>query len=458
MTINISNLQKSSEEIKEEMFSLMQELFPICRSITGNGVRKTLERIKKDIPLSKFEIPTGTQVFDWIIPKEWNIVDAYVSDLSGKKIIDFQKSNLHVVNYSIPIKKQISLNELKKHIFSNPEKPNYIPYVTSYYNETWGFCLEHNELIKMKDKKYDVIIESKLEDGFLTYGEFFIKGESENEILISTYICHPSMCNDNLSGVVVATALAKYLKNLKLKYSIRFLFIPETIGAISWLYLNQNKIKNIKHGLVLTCLGDSGHFTYKKSRRGDAEIDETVVKILKESKKKFEVVEFFPWGSDERQFCSPGFNLPVGSLIRTMYDKFPEYHTSGDNLDFMNKNSLKESFEKYFLIISELEKNFGIKKIHVNEKREKIRSDKESYFLTTNPKCEPQLGKYNVYKNFGGQYEESQKERKLAIFWILNYSDGVHSLEDIARKSKLDLDLIKKISSLLESKKLILRN
>jgi len=458
MTINISNLQKSSEEIKEEMFSLMQELFPICRSITGNGVRKTLERIKKDIPLSKFEIPTGTQVFDWTIPKEWNIVDAYVSDLSGKKIIDFQKSNLHVVNYSIPIKKQISLNELKKHIFSNPEKPDYIPYVTSYYNETWGFCLEHSELIKMKDKKYDVIIESKLENGFLTYGEFFIKGESENEILISTYICHPSMCNDNLSGVVVATALAKYLKNLKLKYSIRFLFIPETIGAISWLYLNQNKIKNIKHGLVLTCLGDSGHFTYKKSRKGDAEIDETVVKILKESKKKFEVVEFFPWGSDERQFCSPGFNLPVGSLIRTMYDKFPEYHTSGDNLDFMNKNSLKESFEKYFLIISELEKNFGIKKIHVNEKKEKIRSDKESYFLATNPKCEPQLGKYNVYKNFGGQYEESKKELKNAIFWILNYSDGIHSLEDIARKSKLDLDLIKKTSSLLESKKLILRN
>ena len=458
MTINISNLQKSSEEIKEEMFSLMQELFPICRSITGNGVRKTLERIKKDIPLSKFEIPTGTQVFDWTIPKEWNIVDAYVSDLSGKKIIDFQKSNLHVVNYSIPIKKQISLNELKKHIFSNPEKPDYIPYVTSYYNETWGFCLEHSELIKMKDKKYDVIIESKLENGFLTYGEFFIKGESENEILISTYICHPSMCNDNLSGVVVATALAKYLKNLKLKYSIRFLFIPETIGAISWLYLNQNKIKNIKHGLVLTCLGDSGHFTYKKSRKGDAEIDETVVKILKESKKKFEVVEFFPWGSDERQFCSPGFNLPVGSLIRTMYDKFPEYHTSGDNLDFMNKNSLKESFEKYFLIISELEKNFGIKKIHVNEKKEKIRSDKESYFLATNPKCEPQLGKYNLYKNFGGQYEESKKELKNAIFWILNYSDGIHSLEDIARKSKLDLDLIKKTSSLLESKKLILRN
>ena len=458
MTINISNLQKSSEEIKEEMFSLMQELFPICRSITGNGVRKTLERIKKDIPLSKFEIPTGTQVFDWTIPKEWNIVDAYVSDLSGKKIIDFQKSNLHVVNYSIPIKKQISLNELKKHIFSNPEKPDYIPYVTSYYNETWGFCLEHSELIKMKDKKYDVIIESKLENGFLTYGEFFIKGESENEILISTYICHPSMCNDNLSGVVVATALAKYLKNLKLKYSIRFLFIPETIGAISWLYLNQNKIKNIKHGLVLTCLGDSGHFTYKKSRKGDAEIDETVVKILKESKKKFEVVEFFPWGSDERQFCSPGFNLPVGSLIRTMYDKFPEYHTSGDNLDFMNKNSLKESFEKYFLIISELEKNFGIKKIHVNEKKEKIRSDKENYFLATNPKCEPQLGKYNVYKNFGGQYEESKKELKNAIFWILNYSDGIHSLEDIARKSKLDLDLIKKTSSLLESKKLILRN
>jgi len=456
MTADISNLQKSSEEIKEEMFSLMQELFPICRSITGNGVRKTLEIIKKDISLLKFEIPTGTEVFDWTIPKEWNIVDAYVSDLTGKRIIDFQKSNLHVVSYSIPIKKQISLNELKEHIFSNPEKPDYIPYVTSYYNETWGFCLEHNELIKMKDEKYNVCIESKLENGSLTYGEFFIKGESEDEILISTYTCHPSMCNDNLSGIVVATALAKYLKNLKLKYSIRFLFIPETIGAISWLSRNQNKIKNVKHGLVLTCLGDSGHFIYKKSRIGNAEIDKTVEKILKKLKKKFEIVEFFPWGSDERQFCSPGFNLPVGSLMRSMYDKFPEYHTSGDNLDFVNKNALKESFEAYFLIILELEKKIGIKNIYSSE--EVIKSDKESYFLRMNPKCEPRLGKYDIYENFGGQYEKRKKELKNAIFWILNYSDGFHSLEDIARKSKLDLDIINKTASLLESKKLILRN
>jgi len=458
MTIEISKLSESLEVITEEMFSLIQELFPICRSITGNGVRESLERIKEDIPITKHEIPTGTKVFDWIIPKEWNIKDAYVTDLNGKKIIDFQKSNLHIVSYSTPIKKQISLDELKKHIFSIPEKPDYIPYVTSYYNETWGFCLEHNKLIEMNDEKYNISIESKLEDGFLTYGEFLIEGESKDEILISSYICHPSMCNDNLSGVVVATALAKYLKNFKLKYSIRFLFIPETIGAISWLYLNKNKTNNIKHGLILTCLGDSGHFIYKKSRRGDTEIDETVVKILNESKKKFEVVDFFPWGSDERQFCSPGFNLPVGSLMRSMYGKFPEYHTSADNLEFMNKNSLQESFEQYFLIISELEKNFTKAKIESKIMKEKVRLEHEDYFLSTNPNCEPQLGKYDLYEKFGGQYDKEKDDLKSAIFWILNLSDGSHSLKEIAASSNLDLEIIKKIALLLESKKLILRD
>ena len=458
MTIEISKLSESLEVITEEMFSLIQELFPICRSITGNGVRESLERIKENIPITKHEIPTGTKVFDWIIPKEWNIKDAYVTDLNGKKIIDFQKSNLHIVSYSTPIKKQISLDELKKHIFSIPEKPDYIPYATSYYNETWGFCLEHNKLIEMNDEKYNISIESKLEDGFLTYGEFLIEGESKDEILISSYICHPSMCNDNLSGVVVATALAKYLKNFKLKYSIRFLFIPETIGAISWLYLNKNKTNNIKHGLILTCLGDSGHFIYKKSRRGDTEIDETVVKILNESKKKFEVVDFFPWGSDERQFCSPGFNLPVGSLMRSMYGKFPEYHTSADNLEFMNKNSLQESFEQYFLIISELEKNFTKAKIESKIMKEKVRLEHEDYFLSTNPNCEPQLGKYDLYEKFGGQYDKEKDDLKSAIFWILNFSDGSHSLKEIAARSNLDLEIIKKTALLLESKKLILRD
>ena len=318
MSLNLTNLTCSLDEIKDEMYSLMENLFPICRSITGNGVRQTLEILQNLIPLSQYEIPTGTKVFDWIVPKEWNINDAYISDSSGKKVVDFKDSNLHILNYSIPQDIEISFNELKKHLFSIPEQPDDIPYVTSYYNENWGFCLKHNRLLKMKNEMYRVVIDSKLENGSLTYGEFFIKGESEDEILISTYTCHPSMCNDNLSGVVVATALAKYLKNLKLKYSIRFLFIPETIGAISWLSLNQNKIKNVKHGLVLTCLGDSGHFIYKKSRIGNAEIDETVEKILKKLKKKFEIVEFFPWEHAKLNGIQFVNMLPINSYVDSM--------------------------------------------------------------------------------------------------------------------------------------------
>ena len=450
--VEISQLEKNTEIISDEIFSLMEELYPICRSITGEGVRKTLEILYNHIPLIKHEIATGTKVFDWEIPKEWNVYDAYIENLSGEKIVDFKKTNLHLVSYSIPIKKRISGELLKKHLFSIPEQPKTVPYITSYYSENWGFCLEHEKLLQMNDDEYNIVIESKLHDGHLTYGEYYIPGKSEKEIVFSTYICHPSMCNDNLSGVVIATALAKYLKDFDLNYSIRFLFIPETIGAITWLFFNQKNIDRIKHGLVLTCIGDSGKFTYKKSRRNNSEIDKTVMRILHNEKYEANLMDNYPWGSDERQFCSPGFNLPFGTLMRSIPNRkvTKEYHTSDDNLEFINKNSLKESFELCFSIISELEKKFGKEEdIQPN----KIENKTGEFYINLNPMCEPNLGKRGLYNKFGGLPHVD--DMKSAIFWILNLSDGNNSLEDITKISGLESNLIKKCVHDLEKEKLI---
>ena len=454
---NLKKIDYELEKIGKDMFNLLEKIFPICRSITGNGVRQTLEILKEHIPLEIHEVPTGTKVFDWIIPKEWNINDAYIKDPNGKKIVDFKKSNLHVLNYSIPINKKISLSELKNHIHTIPEKPKLIPYVTSYYSENWGFCMKHNEFIKLKEGEYHAYIDSTLTNGSLTYGEYVIPGKYENEIVLSCYVCHPSMCNDNLSGVVLLTMLLKYLKNLKLNYSIRFLFIPETIGAITWLQKNEKNIKKIDHGLVVTCVGDPGSFTYKKSRLGNSEIDKTVIKLLQKSESKFKIVDFFPWGSDERQFCSPGFNLPFGSLMRSMYgsDDFPEYHTSADNLYYVNEKSLSESFSKYLEIINQLEENFG--KFSNQNSKEKILKDKKSeFFKNLNPKCEPQLGKRGIYRLIGGQGNDVKNRiDEFALFWVLNLSDGIHSLSDIVSISGFELSKIKNAAAILEKKKLI---
>ncbi len=426
-TSDYSSITSQASSIGKEMYDLIKELYPICRSITGNGVRETHKIIENYISISTYEIPTGMNVFDWTIPKEWNIQDAYIQDSSGKKIIDFKKSNLHIVNYSIPIKKKISFTELKNHLHTLPDQPDVIPYLTSYYSEDWGFCLTHNQFLKLTDNEYEVMIDSSLIDGYLTYSEYYIEGKIKDEILITCYTCHPSLCNDNLSGVVLATFLAKYLNNLSLNYSYRFLFIPESIGAIAWLSINEKNLSKIKHGLVVTCVGDSGNLTYKKSRRGNAEIDLAAINVLQNSRAKFNIVDFFPSGSDERQFCSPGFNLPVGSLMRTMYDKFKEYHTSADNLDFVDTNYLADSFTKYLEIFFILENN---------EK-----------FINQNPKCEPQLSKRGLYAKIGGQkLEDSQN---LALKWVLNLSDGNNSLLDISNKSGLDFHTITNAANLL---------
>ena len=450
---DIKKIKNNSSFIGTDMYKLIDELFPICRSITGNGVRQTLEILKKIIDIEIHEIPTKTKVFDWEVPKEWNISDAYIMNEKQEKIVDFKNSNLHVMSYSTPINKKISLSELKNHIHTIPEKPELIPYVTSYYDENWGFCMSQNDFFKLTEENYHVVIDSTLKPGHLTYGELFIPGKSTNEILLSCYICHPSMCNDNLSGIVLLTYLANSLKNLNSNYSYRFLFIPETIGSITWLFINQNNLSQIKHGLVATCIGDSGNFTYKKTRQNNAEIDNVVKKVLSSHSNNFKIVDFFPWGSDERQFCSPGFNLPVGSLMRSMYgtDSFPEYHTSADNLSFMKNDSLRESFSIFIEIIYELEKNFSNKtkpKINYPEK-----NFSEKAYLNLFPKCEPHLRKSGLYRKFGGQKNDLESRKiDYSILWILNLSDGQNSLRDISEKSGIDFSTIENIAKILEEK------
>jgi len=413
--------------IGRQMYELIRELYPICRSITGDGVRDTLARVQRHIPLTIHEVPSGTAVFDWTVPKEWNIRDAYVKDSQGKKVIDFQKSNLHVVNYSVPTNKRMPFSELKEHLFTLPDQPDLIPYRTSYYREAWGFCLSQRQLDEMSDGQYEVRIDSELKNGSLTFGELLIRGATENEVLISTHICHPSLCNDNLSGVAVATFLAMTLAACEPRYSYRFLFIPGTIGSITWLSLNEEKVDRIKYGLVLACLGDRGPMSYKRSRQEKSEMDRAALHVLECSAKQHLVRDFSPYGYDERQYCSPGFNLAVGCLSRSSHGQFPQYHTSADDLDFVDSASLEDSFVNCFSILSVLERNL--------------------VFINRNPKCEPQLGKRGLYRQLGG-YTDAEA-REMAMLWVLNQSDGTKSLLDIAERSRLPFDEIWSVAQAL---------
>jgi aminopeptidase-like protein len=412
--------------VGQAMYQLIAELYPICRSITGNGFRESLRIIKRYIPLEMHEVPTGTPVFDWTVPKEWNIRDAYIKNSQGERVVDFQKSNLHVVNYSVPIKKRVSVAELKDHVFTLPEHPDWIPYRTSYYKEDWGFCLSHRQWLELTEDDYEVCIDSSLEPGSLTYGEYYLPGASADEVLLSCHSCHPSLCNDNLSGMALATMLAHLLQALRLRYSYRFLFLPGTIGAITWLCVNEAQVSRIKHGLVLANVGDGGRSTYKKSRRGEADIDRAVSHVLQHSGEEYEVMEFSPYGYDERQFCSPGFNLPVGSFMRTPHGRFPEYHTSADNLEFVQPWALANSLAKCVAVLTVLEHN--------------------RTYRTQNPKCEPQLGRRGLYRALGGPAGEPEE---LALLWVLNFSDGQHSLLDIAIRAGLPFLTLKRAADRL---------
>jgi aminopeptidase-like protein len=423
----------SPTDAGRRMHDLAADLYPICRSITGDGVRETLARVAEEIPLEVHEVPSGTAVFDWTVPKEWNIREAWIADSTGRRVVDFADCNLHVMSYSTPVRRRVPVAELREHVFTVPGQPDRIPYRTSYYNETWAFCLSQNQLDSLTDDEYEVCIDSTLEDGRLTYGELLIEGELEDEILVSTHICHPSLANDNLSGIAVATEAAKALMDGPRRHSYRFLFLPVTIGAITWLALNERELGRIRHGLVLTGVGDPGQSTYKRSRRGDADVDRAAVHVLEQSGAPYEVQDFFPYGYDERQYCSPGIDLPVGCLMRTPHGRYPEYHTSADNLDFLSAESLADSLDKFLAICRVLDRN--------------------RTYLNLYGRCEPQLGKRGLYAAIGGDVDSQRAQ--LAMLWVLNLSDGGHSLLDIAERSGIAFDAIERIATVLHEHELL---
>ena len=404
-----------------ELHDRIRRLYPICRSITGNGVRETLRMLSEEINVAVEEIPTGTRVFDWAIPKEWNIKDAYIKSSDGTRVVDFNQSNLHVVNYSVPVHGTMTLAELQPHLHSIPEHPDWIPYKTSYYSEAWGFCLPHRQRESLPEDRYEVCIDSSLEAGSLTLGQCVLPGDETDEVLISCHVCHPSLTNDNLSGVSVGATLARLLATTRHRYTYRFLFIPGTIGAIAWLSLNEAAARRIKHGIVLACAGDRGPVTYKRSRRGHAPIDRAAVHVLEHSGNRYAVENFTPYGYDERQYCSPAFDLPVGVLSRTPYGRFPEYHTSADNLDFVEPQSLADTVLTNLAILDVIEGDVT--------------------YCNLNPKCEPQLGRRGLYASLGGH--GGSREIEMALLWVLNLSDGRHSLLEIAEQSGLPFSSVR---------------
>jgi len=405
----------SAEAIGREMHDLMRELFGFPRSITGNGLRETLTAIGERIPLEVTEVPTGTAVLDWTVPQEWNIHAATIDGPDGERIVDLAESNLHVLGYSVPVDARVPLSELQEHLFSLPEHPDWIPFRNSYYHSNWGFCLQHRVRESLADGEYQVRIDSTLEDGSLTYGEVLVPGQTDDEVLVSGYACHPAMANDNLSGLALMTMLARELAGRELRYSYRFLFSPGTIGPIAWLARNEERLERVKHGLVCLCVGDPGPLTYKKSRRGDAPIDRAAQLALRDSGEEFVIHEWEPWGGDERQFNSPGFNLPVGTLTRSAPGSFPEYHTSADDLDFVEPGALGRSFHAYMSVFDVLETNAA--------------------YVNLSPKGEPQLGRRGLYRAIGAGHGANVDE--LSLLWVLNLSDGEHTLVDVAEQSGL---------------------
>ena len=421
------------EEIGRRLHNQVVDLYPFFRSITGEGVRQTLRRIAQEIPLQLHEVPSGTQVLDWTVPREWSIRDAYIKNEAGDRIVDLDDLNLHVVNYSMPVNATMSLAELQPHLHSLPDRPDAVPYRTSYYDETWGFCISHDQRLSLKEGTYKVRIDSSLSDGSLTYGECILPGETADEVLISTHVCHPSLANDNLSGIVVATGLAQLMASVKRRYTYRFIFVPATIGAITWLARNEATAGNVKHGFVLAGVGDGGSLTYKRSRRASAEIDQAFEYVLNASGEPHSIIDFEPYGYDERQYCSPGFDLPVGSLSRTPYASYPEYHTSDDNPDFVLPASLFDSLLKCLEVLEVVEGN--------------------NYYVNLQPRGEPQLGRRGLYKSIGGMSDEHTAQQ--ALLWVLSGSDGRQSLLDIARRAGIQFPLIENAARQLQAAGLV---
>jgi aminopeptidase-like protein len=416
------------------MYQLITELYPICRSITGDGLRQTLAIISRALAPSALrltEVASGTEVLDWTVPREWNVRDAFIADEAGRRVVDFQRHNLHVVNYSVPVRATMTLAELRPHLHTLPAHPDWIPYRTSYYEDAWGFCLPQRQLDTLlargESVQYDVRIDSTLATGSLTYGELVLPGDSEDEVLISTHVCHPSLADDNLSGVAVSVFLARALAaRARRRLTFRFLYAPGTIGAITWLARNRERARRIKHGLTLTCLGDAHQFTYKRTLAASADIDRAATHVLAHAGLPHQTIDFFPYGYDERQYNSPGFRLPVGSLMRGRHGQFPEYHTSGDDLAFVSPERLAESYDVMSAILDVLDGN--------------------ARYRNLAPDGEPQLGRRGLYRAMGGT---DIPGLQLAMLWVLNLSDGTRTLLDVAERSGMPFRAIRAAADLL---------
>jgi aminopeptidase-like protein len=424
-----AEFRPDGDSVGLEIYELIEELYPIPRSLTGAGVRETLRRVERHVPFEVFEVLSGTTIYDWVTPNEWNLRDAWLADVTGKRIVDLKDSPLHVLGYSVPVRARVPVEELRRHVFALPEHPDWIPYRTSYYGETWGFCLTQRQSNGLTDAEYDVCIDASLEPGHLTYAEFVVQGETDSEVLFSANICHPAQCNDGLSGLALVTMLAKRLRSLNLKHSYRFLLSPGTLGPLSWLASNEARLSRVRNGLVVTCVGDRGRMTYKQTPRGDAEIDRAVANVLESSGDDHELRSFVPWGGDERQFCSPGFDLPVGVLTRSPPGEFPEYHTSADDLACVSPAKLADSFQKFLSVVEVLETN--------------------STYVNRNPKGEPQLGRRGLYRAVSGGPAADSTVDEQALLWVLNLSDGSRNLLDIAERSELPFARIRAAASAL---------
>ena len=426
---------ETSKRVGQEIYELANKLFPICRSITGAGVRETLKIIsdyiwQDKIKFNLYEVPTGTQVFDWTVPKEWTIKAAYIEDLQGNKIIDMKNNNLHVMGYSTPVDKWVTLDELKKIVYTQPDQPKVIPYVTSYYKERYGFCMSQEQLDSLKDEKYHIFIDSELKNGSLTYADAIIKGEIEQEIFISSYICHPSMANNECSGPVLLAALMRYVNSLEnRRYTYRFVLNPETIGSITYLSRNITQLKKkLIAGIVMSCVGDNKNYSIIESKYANTLADKSLKSILL-TKDKHTFYSYLMRGSDERQYNAPGVDLPVVGFCRSKYGEFPEYHTSDDNMDFISPEGLQGSYDTLVQWINSMEYN---KKYKVNVL------------------CEPQLGKRGLYPTISqkGSYNAVK-----AMTDFIAYADGTNDLFDISQIIKVPpYELIPIIDKLLENK------
>ena len=426
-------LDPSVPDLGEELMELVERLFPICRSITGDGLRETLRILGEYVPIEIREVPSGTEVLDWVVPLEWNIRDAYVANSSGDRVIDFAASNLHVVSYSVPVHARMSLAELRPHLHSLPDHPNLVPYRTSYYTESWGFCLAQSQLDDLPETDYEVHIDSSLEPGSLTYGEIVVPGRTNDEILVSSHACHPSLCDDNLTGIAVSLFLARsLLDGPRPRHTFRFLFAPGTIGAITWLAEHRDVVERVVHGVTLTCLGDDHPFTYKRTVDGRAPIDDYAEYVLEESGAAHQVIDYFPYGYDERQYNSPGFRMPVGSLMRGRHGMFDEYHTSADNLDFVSADRMVESFEILSRVLTV--------------------ADQDRVVVNLEPFGEPQLGRRGLYSALGGL---TVADAQLAMLWVLALGDGACSLFETARRSGISFDAIIAAARVLEDHGLV---